>query len=81
MFKHDILCSNTVIKFGEDSTRLRNSIETFVDWLANGSPPCTTYRAFMSDRLIALNKQPGVRLVGVGETWRRLFANIVLEIM
>ena len=27
-----------LIKFGEDSTRLRNSVETFVDWLANESP-------------------------------------------
>ena len=34
----------------------------------------------MSGRLIALDKQPGVRLVGVGETWRRLFANIVIKV-
>ena len=31
-----------ILKFGEDSTRLRTSVETFVDWLANGSPPWTT---------------------------------------
>ena len=31
-------------------------------------------------RLIALDKQPGVRLVGIGETWRCLFANIMLKI-
>ena len=28
-----------LLKFGEDGTRLRTSVETFVDWLANGSPP------------------------------------------
>ena len=45
-------------------------------WLANGIPPWMAYRAFMSGRLIALDKQPGLHPVGVGETWRRLFAKI-----
>ena len=57
-----------LLKFGEDSTRLRTSVETFVDWLANGSPPWEAYRAFMLVCLISLDKQPDVRLVGVGET-------------
>ena len=34
----------------------------------------------MSGRLIALEKKPGVRLVGFRETWRRLFANIFLKV-
>ena len=34
----------------------------------------------MSVCLIALNKQPGVCQVDVGETWRRIFANIVLKV-
>ena len=34
----------------------------------------------MSSRLLAFDKQPGVRPVGVGETWRRLFARIVLKV-
>ena len=70
-----------LLKFGEDSTRLSTCVETFADWLANVCLPWTAYRAFMSSRLITLDKQPGVRLVGVGETWRRLFAKIVLKIM
>ena len=69
-----------LLKFGEGSNRLRTSIETFVDWSANGSPTWAYYRVFMSGWLIALDKQPGVRPVGVGETWRRLFANIVLKV-
>ena len=34
----------------------------------------------MSGRLIALYKQPGVRPVGVGETWWRIFSKIVLKV-
>ena len=34
----------------------------------------------MSGRLIALDKQPVVRPVGVGETWRRLFDKCVLRV-
>ena len=33
----------------------------------------------MSGRLVALDKQPGVRPVGVGENWRCPFAKIVIK--
>ena len=66
-------------KFGEDSNRLHNSVEIVFDWLYNDSLPWEAYRAFMSGRMVVLNKQPGVRPVGIGETWRRLFSNIVLK--
>ena len=56
-----------LLEFWEDSTRLRTSVETFVDWLANGSPPWAAYRAFMSGRLITLGKHPGVQPVDVRE--------------
>ena len=45
-----------LLKFREDSTRLRTSVETFVDCIANGSPPWVAYRAFMSCRMITLDK-------------------------
>ena len=69
-----------LLKFGDDSTRLRNSIENFVDWLSNGSPPCVAYLSCMSVWLIAIDKQPGILLFGVGETCQRLFDNIVLKV-
>ena len=70
-----------LLKFGEDSTRLRNRVENFVDWLVNGSPPWADYFTFMSGLMFALDKHTGVLTVGVGETWRRLFAKIVLNVM
>ena len=55
------------MKFEEDSTRLRTRAKTFVEWLANGSPPRAASRAFMSVRLIVLDKHPDVQPVGIGE--------------
>ena len=69
-----------LLKFGEDSTRPRSSVEIVFDRLANGIPPWVAYCEFMCSRLIALDKHPGVRPVGVVETWRSLFANIVLMV-
>ena len=34
----------------------------------------------MSVRLIALDKQPGIRPVGVGETWRPMMAKCLLKV-
>ena len=69
-----------LLKFGHDSNRLRTSVETFVDWLSNGSLTWAAYHAFMSGHLIVLDKYPGVRRFSVGETWRRLFAKTVIKV-
>ena len=61
-------------------SRIHTSVESFVDWIANGSPPWSAYCAFMSGRQIALDKQPDIRPDGVKEIWRRLFAKIVLKV-
>ena len=47
--------------------------------MANSSPPWATYRALMACRLVALDKRPGVRPVGIGETLRRSLAKIVMR--
>ena len=69
-----------LLKLGEDSTRLSTSVEIFVDWLSKGSPPWAAYRAFMSVYLITLDKQPSMRPVYVGETFRRLFTKNLLNV-
>ena len=45
-----------ILKLREDSKILPTRVVTFVDWLANKSPPWAAYRAFMSGRLIVLDK-------------------------
>ena len=51
-----------------------------MEWLANGSLPWAAYRSFMSGLLSTLDKQPGVRPVGIGETWHSIFSKIVLKV-
>ena len=48
--------------------------------MAKQWPPWAAYRALMSGRLIALEKSPGIRPVGIGETWRRLLAKCLLRV-
>ena len=55
-------------------------VAEFVYWLGNGRTPWVAYQALMSGCLIALDKQPGVRPVGVGETWRLLMEKCVLQV-
>ena len=57
-----------LLRFGAASAELRLIFGDFVEWLGNGRPPWAAYRALMSARLIALDKQQGIRPVGVGET-------------
>ena len=69
-----------VLKYGEDRKKLCTSVDIFVDYMFNQSPPWAAYRAFVSGRLIALNKQLGVCPVGVGEDLICLFTKCVLKV-
>ena len=44
------------------------------------TPPWAAICAFMASRLAALDKEPGVRPVGIGEVFRRLWAKCLLEV-
>ena len=65
---------NWLLRFGAGSRELRLTVADFAKWMGNRCPPWAAYRALMSGRLIALDKKPGVRTFGVGETWRLLMA-------
>ena len=48
--------------------------------MANERPLLSAYRELMLGHLIGTNKCPGVRPVGVGETWRWILAKCVLAV-
>ena len=56
--------------FGCASEEFRVVVASLADWMANSSPPWAAYRELMACRLVALDKRPGVRPVGIGETLR-----------
>lgn len=62
--------SQLLLKFGTASRKLRIVMAKVGQWLANESPPWAAYRALMAGRLLAVDKCPGIRPIGVGETWR-----------
>jgi hypothetical protein len=72
--------SNWLLRHGVESQLLRTELAAMARWLANDHPPWATYRALMAYRLVALDKEPGTRPVGIGEIYRRLFAKCVLEV-
>jgi hypothetical protein len=67
-----------LLHFGKSSRLLRQATADLVDGLANSFSPWAAYRALMAGRLVALDKCPGVRPIGVGETWWRLAAKATL---
>ena len=48
-------------------------------FMANSSPPWSAYRALMACRLVALDKNPGLRPVGIGETLRQSLNKLVMR--
>ena len=69
------MLKNWLLRHGDHSGRLRDAMATWVDWLSNGSPPYAAYRAVNTVRTVALDKSPGVRPLGIGESWMRLWSD------
>ena len=68
---------DVLVRFGAHSGRLREAVTSLCRKLANSVVPWSTVQALMSSRLIALDKCPGVRPVGVGEMLRRVVGKVV----
>ena len=59
--KHWLLC------YLEASDDLRKIVSSLVGWLENDRPLWVVYCALMVGRLIRIDKQPGVRPIGIIE--------------
>ena len=68
------------MQLGAASSDLRQIFGEFGYWMASGCPPWASYMALVLGHLIGLNKCPGMRPVGVGDTWRRLLENCALAV-
>jgi hypothetical protein len=69
MLKHWLL------RHGAHSEKLREAMADWVDWLSNGLPPYAAYHAVNTVCPVALGKCPGIRPLGVGEVWMRLWSD------
>ena len=58
--------SGMLLKHGGVRYELRKSLAKIAMWLKNGCPPWAAYRALDWGRLIGLDKNLGVRPLGVG---------------
>ena len=50
----------------------------WAEWLANDMPDWAAYRGLTTRRLLALDKEPGTRPVGIGSIWIRYIAKLLL---
>ena len=69
-----VLCSNHFKTEGKD---LREGISTFAKKIATIPVDPVCLEAYVACRLIALNKNPGVRPIGVGEVLRRIVGKAI----
>ena len=70
---------NWLLCFGCASKEFIVVVASLEDWMDNSSPPWAAYRALMACCLVVLDKRPGVRPVGIGETLRRALAKLVMR--
>ncbi|KAL7463292.1 hypothetical protein ACHAXS_003674 [Conticribra weissflogii] len=73
------LLTDLLLRYGISSTALRTEMANWSEWLANESPPWAAYRATMATRAVAFNKFPGVRPLSIGESYRRLWARLIIS--
>ena len=68
-----------LLRHGAHSSHLRDEVATLATKMCNQILPWSKVRALVSGTLIALDKCPGVRPIGIGECLRRIICKSVAE--
>jgi len=69
---------NWLLHFGMESEALCKEMASWAMWLTNESPPWPAYHTIMAGCLVTLDKEPGVRPMGIGEIYHWLMAKCIL---
>lgn len=72
--------SDFLLRYGKAINLLRNAVAYLANELYNKQVKWKQIHALMSCRLIALDKCPGVRPIGIGECLRRIISKCVLSV-
>ena len=70
---------NWILSFGCTSEELKVVVAKLNDCIAHSFPPWAAHRALIACFLVALDKKPGVRLVGICETLRWALAKLIMR--
>ena len=73
-----ILCSNN---FGDTNLDLRKAIANFIKKICTEEISTTSFETFVACRLIPLDKNPRLRLIGVGKILRRITGKIIVSVV
>ena len=66
-----------LLRYGPHSSRCRDALASLVSLLSNSTVDWNLICALLANRLIALDKHPGIRPIGIGETLRCILSKVV----